>query len=159
MSYPPSSIIPIEAGELEGGDTEKPTALQRERVLFSTANILSSIKDNFQCVDTLPVSLFSEGFEHEVPFAWFNIVRDKCRLLVLVARARWITWSTNVDIYCDFQGHRIASLEAHIDKAPMILSGNENHGPYPRIFDQRSPPGSANVRQYHKLVRAVWSAR
>ena len=149
-------IEPRKAGKLEGGHCEEPTASQRER---DSPAVRVRIKLDGQRVNAFPVSWFSEEFEYEVPFAWFGLVRNELRPLILAARARWTNPPVIVNLHPNIQGGRTASLEAHFDEAPTVGVGNENRGPFLRPVHQYRPPRSANACKPREGVHAVTCAR
>ena len=104
------------------------------------------------------MSCFGEGFEYEVPFAWFGLTGNESRPLILAARARWMNRPTTVNVHPNIQGGGVASLEAHFDEAPAIGLTSGNCGPCLRSVDQRHPPKLANVCQSREGVRAITGA-
>ena len=75
-----------------------------------------------------------------------------------VARTQLVKWHDNVNLYYDFQGNGVTSLEAHFDEAPTVRFSSENCGPQLGPVDQRHPPESTNVCQCQEGVRAVSGA-
>ena len=77
-----------------------------------------------------------EGFEDEVPLARVSLFGDESSTFVLVARAALARPSLIADMYCNLQGDRLASLEAHLDKASTIPVCCRDCGPHRGVVNQ-----------------------